>query len=192
MLRIITLIFFSACIGQAAIIYQIYNLDGSITFTTRKPKPGEKYKIFTGGKNFSILKPYPAEAPAEYKKHIHLAAKLYNLNPNLIKAIIKVESNFNPLAKSPKGAMGLMQLMPQTVDLLKVKNPYDVQENILGGSKYLRHLLNKYNNNLILSLAAYNAGPQVVDQRGGVPPFPETKNYIKKVLRYYNHYQSLG
>lgn len=172
-------------------IYQIFNPDGSITFTTRKPLPREKYRIFTGSKNFSIVAP-SVKSHSEFIHFIQLAAKTFDINPNLIKSIIKAESNFNPYAKSNKGALGLMQLMPETVAFVKIKDPFNPKENIFGGTKYLRYLLDKYNQNLILSLAAYNAGPKAVDRYGGVPPFPETKDFVKKVLKFYNYYTNLG
>ena len=120
-------------------------------------------------------------APRELETLIQEASRSHNVPPSLVKAVIRVESNFNPSATSPKGAQGLMQLMPGTADDLLVANPYDPRENISGGVRYLRMLLDRFNNRLHLALAAYNAGPQRVSQRYEVPPIPETQGFVYDV-----------
>jgi len=119
---------------------------------------------------------------------IKSASRQHHLPESLVKAVIRVESNFNPSATSPKGAQGLMQLMPGTADQLQVVNPYDIQENIGGGARYLKWLLEKFNNKLPLALAAYNAGPQRVEQFQGVPPIRETQGFVRDVCTKFLQY----
>lgn len=121
--------------------------------------------------------------------HINRAATVHKVDPSLIKAIIKTESNFNPLAVSTQGAQGLMQLMPGTARDLNVQDPFDVWQNIEGGTRYFRWLLDSYHGNVELSLAAYNAGPGRVKPFGKIPRIPETRAYVSKVLRYYAAYK---
>ncbi len=118
---------------------------------------------------------------ADYDGLIATHAARHGIRVDLVRAVIQTESAFNPRARSVKGALGLMQLMPQTATDLGVINPFDPAENIRAGVTYLRHLLDRYNNNEELALAAYNAGPTAVDRYGSVPPYRETKNYLARV-----------
>ncbi len=119
----------------------------------------------------------------EIKTAMEDAAKTFSLPLTLLHSVIKAESNFNPQAKSPAGAKGLMQLMPGTAKELGVKNIYDVEENIRGGAKYLRNMLDKFDQNVKLALAAYNAGPGAVKKHGGIPPYEETQKYVAKIMK---------
>jgi len=121
-----------------------------------------------------------------YSDIIHEACNKHGVDPALVHAIVKVESDFNAYAVSRKGAMGLMQLMPQTAVDMDVKNTFNPSENIAGGVKYIRYLLDRYEGNLQLALAAYNAGETNVKKWGTIPPFTETRQYVKKVLAVYN------
>ena len=116
---------------------------------------------------------------------IEQAASKHNVDPNLVRALVKVESNFNPSAVSRKGAMGLMQLMPATARELNVSNPFDPGQNVDAGVRHLKHLLDNFNGDVGLSLAAYNAGQGAVQRNGGVPPFAETRNYVRRITSLY-------
>jgi soluble lytic murein transglycosylase-like protein len=127
-----------------------------------------------------------SEHPVDIDELVASASGAYRLDPDLVNSVISAESGFNVRAVSPKGAQGLMQLMPQTASLLGVQNAFDPQANVAGGTRYLRQLLERYNFDLIKALAAYNAGPQRVEQYGGVPPYYETRAYIARIIRDFN------
>ena len=126
-------------------------------------------------------------SPENLEEYFKEASETYGVDINLLKAIARQESNFNPSATSSAGAMGVMQLMPSTAKGLGVTNAYDAQQNIMGGAKLMAQNLKKYNGDVSLALAAYNAGGGNVDKYGGIPPFKETQNYVKKVLGYYQN-----
>lgn len=129
--------------------------------------------------------------PKRYDNLILKAQKRYGVDFSLIKAVIYVESGFDPNAVSKKGAKGLMQIMPFNYRSLSIRDPFNPQQNIMGGTYYLKQLLNRYKNKLPLALAAYNAGPDAVDKYRRIPPYRETQNYVKKVMETYSHYKNI-
>ena len=129
--------------------------------------------------------------PSEYVDIITAACNRHGVDPSLVHAIVKVESDFNPYALSSKGAMGLMQLMPQTAVEMKVGNSFNPHDNIDGGVKYLRYLIDRYEGNLSLALAAYNSGETAVKKWGTIPPYPETQNYVQRIMRIYGGYENV-
>ena len=149
-------------------------------YKTKRPKPETSSRIRTKTNG----------SPANGFSHeIFEASKKYDVNSNFIKAIIATESNFRPDAVSPRGAMGLMQLMPKTALSLKVEDPFDPYQNIDGGTRHLKYLLKQFKGNRHLTLAAYNAGEQAVKKYGTIPPFKETTSYVRKVLNYFKSYE---
>ena len=129
---------------------------------------------------------------SEINELIEKYADKNGLDSDFVKAVIKQESGFNPNATSKCGAMGLMQLMPSTAEGLGVTNAYDAEQNIMGGTKYLKGLMDRFDNNKSLALAAYNAGPNAVKKYGGIPPYMETQNYVKSVLSNYDKMKTAG
>lgn len=134
----------------------------------------------------------PSLSPGEFGKIIRTASDRHGVDPDLVRAVVKVESDFNSYARSHKGAQGLMQLMPETARLHDVSDVYDPEENIDGGVRHLKLLLERFQGNLTLSLAAYNAGIKAVEKYGGVPPYAETREYVRRVLAQYRRYRANG
>jgi len=133
-----------------------------------------------------LSSPAAADKAQPMNEVINAVSSRHHLDPDLINSVIHAESGFNPRAVSPKGAQGLMQLMPQTASRLGVINSFDPGDNLEGGTRYLRQLLERYNFDLIKALAAYNAGPQRVEQYHGVPPYYETQAYVARIIRDFN------
>ena len=185
-IAIISLFFLSLSVRPAgADIYRFKDGNGVWHFTNTKSDA--RYRLFmkTGklkGKQYII----------KYDRIIYNAAKKFGVESRLIKAVIMAESSFNPNALSKSGAQGLMQLMPVTADDMKVDNPFDPEENIFGGTQYLSLLLKKFDHDKRLALAAYNAGPKTVTKHNAIPPIPQTKNFVKTVMKYYTKLKDKG
>lgn len=124
-----------------------------------------------------------------FDRYIDEAAGLHGVDFPLIKAVIRAESAFNPKAVSKKGALGLMQIMPQNLKAFRVHDPFDPWQNIMGGARYLKALILRFNGQVPLALAAYNAGPRAVDTHRGIPPIPETEEYVRRVMKYFYLYK---
>lgn len=127
--------------------------------------------------------PTPVQGSSNVRQHIKVAADRYGISSDLVDAVAWQESRYNPRARSSAGAMGVMQLMPGTARQLGVTNPHDVGQNVLGGAAYLRAQLERFDNNVPFALAAYNAGPGAVMKYGGIPPYRETQNYVRQIMR---------
>ena len=140
--------------------------------------------VFPGGRPDRV--PPAAQPAVDLDQVVSDASARYRLDPDFVNSVIKAESGFNVRAVSPKGAQGLMQLMPGTASQLGVRNAFDPRANVEGGTRYLRELLERYNFDLVKALAAYNAGPQRVEQFGGVPPYYETRAYVARIVRDFN------
>jgi soluble lytic murein transglycosylase-like protein len=163
--------------------YQLQMAGGSVNVAAEEVVAIEPEEIFTPLTAKPVAKP-------PYRELVEAAAARYKVDADLITSVIAVESNFDPKAVSRKKARGLMQLLPETAARLGVRNIEDPKENIDAGTRYLRDLLQKYNNNLVLALAAYNAGPERIERYGRVPPFAETISYVRRVKRGYESNKS--
>ena len=165
-------------------IYAWRDVNGTLVLSDRKLDEGAMTYLVPEASGIRTTRTATTEYSSVYESLVQEHASRHALRPELVRAVIQVESGFNPRARSPKGAMGLMQLMPSTAKRLGVRNAYDPAENIGGGCAYLRQLLDRYDGNEQLALAAYNAGEGAVDRHGkNIPPFQETREYVKKVGR---------
>jgi hypothetical protein len=168
----------------SAQIYSWRDASGTLVLSTTKPQDGEMQTyavVGTTTAGFRATRPPVSRKSQAFNSIIEDESSRHSVSPDLVRAVIQAESAFNPLARSLKGAMGLMQLMPATAAELGVLNPYDAAQNIAGGVAYLKKLLNRYAGNEELALAAYNAGPTAVEKYGAVPPYKETRDYVKKI-----------
>lgn len=179
----------------SAPLYVYKQSNGSIKFSSKKPSTGVDYDVFSGnGTKFSSYRGTKwfrgsALYRERYNSIIDYESRLTGLDPALVRAVIHAESSFNPVAVSPKGALGLMQLMPATARQWGVADPFSPQQNIRGGTKHLAMLLDRLQGNVRLALAAYNAGLGAVKNHGGIPPYRETQDYVSKVLSLQSRYQ---
>ncbi len=179
--------------GAMADIWECRGPDG-VHYTNTRERGCKR--VVTSTKAKRATRPRARLAPPDpsrysrYNALITEAAQLYQLPTAFVRAIIRVESDYNPNVVSRTGAMGLMQLMPGTATSMGVRNPFDPRENILGGTRYLRVLANMFNGDLVLTIAAYNAGEGAVMRHRGVPPYEETRRYVQRVLRHYYTYRA--
>ncbi len=168
----------------AADLYRFVDEDGGIHYSNVPNDP--RYRRVSSRRRIASWRPRTSH---EFDSLIRSEANRWGLPPALVKAVIAAESNFNPKARSPKGAQGLMQLMPGTAQAMGVENALRAEENVHGGSRYLARLVARYGD-WTRALAAYNAGPKSVDRYRGVPPYPETREYVERVLTYYRRYHA--
>ncbi|NLA74899.1 MAG: lytic transglycosylase domain-containing protein [Deltaproteobacteria bacterium] len=164
-------------------IYKYKDKNGVLHFTNIRPDA--RYTLY-----IKEAKENPDAFITRYDDIIEAASEKFSMEPSLIKAVIKAESGFDHNAVSSKGAQGLMQLMPGTASDMEVDDPYNPEKNIFGGTKYLCKMMEKFKNDVRLALAAYNAGPDKVDQYKDVPPYKETKTFIERVMKYYDQYKA--
>ncbi len=179
-------------VTAAGELYMYRDKQGVLHFSNAPAEPGyRRYVLHSSFPRTRMRRVGPADRIRQraFDPIIHDAARRHQVDPALIKAVIRAESDFLPYARSPKGALGLMQLMPATARMHSVGRVFEPRENIEGGVKHLRLLLDQYSGNVRLALAAYNAGGEAVARYGGIPPYPETMQYLDRVLRFREHYR---
>ena len=171
-------------------IYMYRDSKGTVCFSNAPSAPGYQPYLpdFSMTRGVTRWRPDPARRKA-FDRIIRDTARRYQVDEALVKAVIRAESDFVPYARSPAGALGLMQLMPATARLHNVSRVFDPRDNVEGGVKHLRLLLSRYQGNVRLALAAYNAGADAVERYNGVPPYSETVEYLNRVLRYHEQYR---
>jgi soluble lytic murein transglycosylase-like protein len=169
-------------------IYMYIDANGVMHFTNAPTSNQHDYKVYIK-ERISVSTQF--HATDKYDKLISNASKEFKVDSLLLKAMIKAESDFDPRAISRKGAMGLMQIMPENFKMLNLENPFDPWQNIRAGAQYFKKLYKRFNGKLALSLAAYNAGPTAVDRYKNIPPYQETEEYVRRVLRYYRTFKQL-
>ncbi len=168
-------------------IYRYIDEKGVMHFTNVPTSSRAKYRVFLKEKP-SVIQRYSSE---KYDELISHASERYGVSFPLLKAIIKAESDFDPYAVSKKGATGLMQIMPQNFKPLGIRDPFDPWQNINAGARYFKQMFDRFKGKLALSLAAYNAGPTAVDRYKTIPPYEETEEYVRRVMKYYYNYKNL-
>jgi soluble lytic murein transglycosylase len=176
--------FLATATPAGAEVYRLKTADGTVHFTNAPNDPRYQRLGFKSGTAAGWLR-VPRGETAPYMSEIRTACERYGVPDRLVSAVIRAESGFNPKAVSRKGARGLMQLMPSTASTLGVRDSFDPRQNIDGGVRHLRALMDRFSNNLPLAIAAYNAGESAVLAHGGIPPYPETREYVSRVLRFY-------
>jgi soluble lytic murein transglycosylase-like protein len=186
--RLVSLCVVASATQASAQISQTVRPDGVIELSSSRSNDTKPSKA----EPKRIVMPTPGSAvrATRFDSYINEAARLYRIPEALVRAVIKVESNFDPRAVSPANAHGLMQLIPATAERMMVNDIFDPRQNILGGTRYLRILANTFNGNLQLTIAAYNAGERAVARYGGIPPYEETQKYVVSVLSYYEAYRT--
>jgi soluble lytic murein transglycosylase-like protein len=168
--------------GVIADIYMYIDSNGVLHFTNAPTS--SQYRLYIKER------PKEVESSAAYDSLIGEASQLLGLSFPLLKALIKVESNFDSKAVSKSGAVGLMQIMPENIKALNIRDPFNPRDNIMGGAVYLKEMIKRFDGRLPLALAAYNAGPSLVDRHNAIPPIKETKEYVKKVMKYFYLYKN--
>jgi soluble lytic murein transglycosylase-like protein len=185
----------------SADIYSKENDDGTIYFTNLRPQGKERHKFKVYLKTPPIRKARPGVTPvpprntdpvrySRYDPSIQEASRAFSIPESFIRAVIRVESDYDPRVVSVAGAEGLMQLMPGTAKRMNVQNSFDPHDNIMGGTRYLRYLANMFRGDMVLTIAGYHAGEGAVIKYNGVPPYTSTHGYIRKVLQYYNTFKN--
>jgi hypothetical protein len=186
--------------GEAAADIYVYTDEQGVMHFSNTRRSGAK--VYVRARDSRKGKTRPGVTPVapsdrtmerftRYNAHIREAAVLYQIPEELVRAVIKVESNYDPRAVSHAGAQGLMQLMPETALRMQIRDSFDARMNIFGGTRYLRILANTFNGDLVLTIAGYNAGEGAVIRHGGIPPYEETQGYVVKVLQYYHRYRTV-